>query len=136
MSSISFIRYYKTTGAIRFTGRCQSHMLSAQSSATETSIEGIANQRTQYVDVVTETLLPRPAGTLAADKAAAAVGEDITLTGVELGDTITVLLDGAVVDQFPFTVPDSVIAFASAGDYVINAQPRVKLASEVLVNVT
>ena len=133
----SYIRYDKITGAIKSTGTCQDHMVILQGTATHDSIEGEADANTQYIDVATETIIARPVGTLATDKATvASPAEILTISGIIDGDVIDVLLDGTLILSFPYTAADAELTFMTAGAYIIRAKPAVKLPNEVLVNVT
>lgn len=128
----NYIVYDKNTGEILRTGLCPVSMFSIQAIEPDDKvIEGVANDITQRINIVTEAVVNKAAAPTVIDKTS------MLANGIEEA-TISNLINPSIVtiDRNRYTVTDSTLAFTidTSGEYTILCESFPYLDKEFTVN--
>jgi hypothetical protein len=134
----AFTRYSTVDGYIQSIGICQDSVYDEETVPGFATILGQGNQVTQYVDLVTEELTDKPAGTIDADKSTVAADgvEIVTLSGFDIGDIVHMALDGVPVNLFVYAAEYEELTFDVTGLYTFYVDARTKLPAEINIDAT
>lgn len=135
----SYVVYDTSTGVIEATGSVGDPTVQAEGYGPGfAAIAGVADQRTEYVDLSTTTVVPRPPATFDVSKTSvAADGFDaVRMLGMNDGDEVSVYFEDKLIDSFEYSLVDEVLTFGWEGAYRIHVRSPRLLEREVTINAT